>query len=63
MLRLILFFKFLTFSLYAYIDTDLDGVADNDDMCPNTLITDLVDLSGCSKKSLVSPQHFSFITG
>jgi len=41
----------------------MDGVADSDDMCPNTLITDLVDLSGCSKKSLVSPQHFSLIVG
>jgi len=63
MLRFIFFIIFSTFSLYAYIDTDMDGVADSDDMCPNTPITDLVDLSGCSKKSLVSPHHFSLIVG
>jgi len=56
-------FLVLTFSLYAYIDTDMDGVLDSDDMCQNTPMTDLVDLSGCSKKSLVSPHHFSLIVG
>jgi hypothetical protein len=37
----------------------LDGVADIDDKCPNTPLTDLVDLSGCTIQNLVSPHHFS----
>jgi len=49
--------------LSAYSDYDLDGVEDADDKCPNTLITDLVDIDGCTIKSLVSPHHFDIIVG
>jgi len=54
---------FLSVSLFAYEDTDMDGVEDSLDKCPNTLITDLVDINGCTKKSLVSPHHFDIIVG
>jgi hypothetical protein len=36
--------------LFAYVDSDMDGVEDKDDLCPNTLMTDLVDLNGCTIK-------------
>jgi len=49
--------------LLAYSDSDLDGIEDRYDNCPNTLITDLVDINGCSIKSLKSNHHFDIITG
>jgi len=49
--------------LFAYVDSDMDGVEDKDDHCPNTLITDLVDLKGCRVTSLLSPHHFTFLVG
>lgn len=49
--------------LLSYIDSDMDGVEDKDDLCPNTLITNLVDTTGCSIKSLISPHHFSLTAG
>jgi len=52
-----------TIGLYAYEDSDMDGVEDSIDKCPNTLITDLVDINGCVIKSLVSPHHYDFILG
>jgi len=60
-----LFLLLLLFSLasFAYTDSDMDGVPDADDHCLNTPMTDLVDLSGCTKKSLISPHHFSVIGG
>ena len=53
----------LTASLFAYNDSDLDGVADEIDRCPNTPLTDLADANGCSKESLVSNNHFDIIIG
>jgi len=49
--------------LLATSDFDMDGVEDSIDNCPNTPITDLVDINGCTIKSLVSPHHFDIITG
>ena len=37
-------------SLLAYEDSDLDGVEDKLDQCPNTSFSDLVDIRGCTKK-------------
>ncbi len=42
-------FFFSTY-LFAFNDSDLDGVSDNIDRCPNTGSLDLVDRLGCSKK-------------
>ncbi len=53
----------LPLNLLAYDDSDLDGVEDLQDRCPNTLITDLVDINGCSIRSLVSPHHYDIIVG
>jgi hypothetical protein len=53
----------MTQVLFAYVDSDMDGVEDKHDSCPNTLMTDLVDLSGCVIESLVSPHHFSVMAG
>ncbi len=54
---------FLSSSLFAYVDSDMDGVEDAVDSCPNTPFSDLVDISGCTKKSLVSPHHYDIIFG
>lgn len=53
----------LSTSLYAYMDSDFDGVEDAQDKCPNTPFTDLVDISGCSVQSLVSPHSVDIIVG
>jgi len=60
LLALILCFNL---SLVAYDDFDMDGVDDAIDKCPNSLLTDLVDINGCVKKSLVSNHHFDIILG
>ena len=39
----------LSSALFAYTDSDMDGVADSMDKCPNTPLTDLVDVNGCTK--------------
>jgi len=49
--------------LFAYSDYDMDGVDDKIDKCPSTPMSDLVDLEGCTKKSLTSPHHFDIIFG
>ncbi len=54
---------FLSSSLFAYVDSDMDGVEDKLDTCPNTPFSDLVDINGCTKKTLVSPHHFDIIVG
>jgi len=53
----------LTINLYAYTDNDMDGVDDAIDRCPNSLLTDLVDINGCTKKSLISPHSYDIIVG
>jgi hypothetical protein len=55
-------------SLVAYSDSDLDGVDDAVDKCPNTPMFDLVDATGCTKKRLKvqtfnTVSHYDFITG
>ncbi len=49
--------------LFAYIDSDLDGVADTTDQCPNTPLTELVDIKGCSIEALESTQHYDIVIG
>ncbi|WP_297442231.1 DUF3187 domain-containing protein [Sulfurimonas sp.] len=50
-------------SLLASVDSDMDGVDDTIDQCPNTPFTDLVNSVGCTKKSLISKHHFDVIVG
>ena len=63
MYRLIKLFLILSIYLLAYSDMDMDGVDDRVDKCPNTPLTELVDLSGCTIKRLVSPHHFDISVG
>lgn len=64
MKKIILLLSLLvSLTLSAYDDSDFDGVEDSLDRCPNTSFTDLVDISGCSVKSLVSPHHYDIIVG
>lgn len=58
-----------TTQLFAFSDIDMDGVEDKNDRCPNTPMSDLVDINGCSKKTLkiinnyTSLHHFDIIVG
>ncbi len=59
-------FIFIATSLFAYIDADMDGVADSLDKCPNTPFMELVDKRGCTKKVLIpksKKHHFDIIVG
>jgi hypothetical protein len=49
--------------LLAYEDSDLDGVENTLDRCPNTPFSELVDINGCSVKSLISSHKFDLIVG
>ena len=53
----------LPLALFAYEDYDMDGVDDAIDKCPNSLITDLVDINGCTTKELVSPHNYDIVLG
>ncbi|WP_373002984.1 DUF3187 domain-containing protein [Sulfurimonas sp.] len=53
----------LSVSLLAYSDSDMDGVDDKLDQCPNTPFSELVDINGCTTKYLESPHHFDIILG
>ncbi len=57
----------LSSGLFAYSDSDMDGVANSVDKCPNTPLTDLVDINGCSIKKLsvkkASKGHADIIIG
>ena len=59
----ILLFVLVVASLSAYSDYDLDGVEDTKDRCPNSLMSELVDIKGCAVKSLESPYNFDIIVG
>ncbi len=52
-----------TMTLFAFTDSDLDGVDDSVDKCPNTPIMDLVDANGCSIKSLITSERYDIIFG
>jgi len=63
----IFYLLLLPLILLAYSDSDLDGVADEHDKCPNSEMTDIVDMSGCTIEKLISPEenqhHFDLIVG
>jgi len=50
-------------TLFAYVDSDFDGVDDSSDRCPNTPFMELVDINGCTTKSLVPPSSLDIIIG
>jgi hypothetical protein len=49
----------------AFLDDDLDGVANEDDLCPNSALTDIVDATGCpvSKITFKKEHHFDITAG
>jgi len=61
--KIIKLFLLLSITLVAYSDMDMDGVDDSVDQCPNTSLTELVDLTGCTIKELKSPHHFDITVG
>ncbi len=48
-----------------YLDDDMDGVENEDDLCPNSAITDIVDERGCviEKVDFKSGHHFDITLG
>lgn len=44
----------VTASLFGYSDTDLDGVSDTKDLCPNTSMELIVDQNGCPERKTVT---------
>ena len=66
-LLILMTFGLLSSGLFAYSDSDMDGVANSVDKCPNTPLTDLVDINGCSIKKLsvkkASKGHADIIIG
>lgn len=57
---LYLLFIVLSINLYAYNDSDMDGVEDQFDQCTNTPFTELVNKYGCTQKS---PHLFNILFG
>lgn len=49
--------------LHAYSDADWDGVEDRFDRCPQTPLSDLVNLEGCTTLKTQSALHYSLISG
>jgi hypothetical protein len=49
--------------LHAYSDADWDGVEDRYDQCPQTPLSDLVDLNGCTTLKTQASIHYSIISG
>lgn len=54
-----------TLSHAAFLDDDLDGVANEDDRCPNSALTDIVDADGCAveKVTFKKERHFDISVG
>jgi len=66
MKRITSFFTLLllcTLSVFAANDSDLDGVEDINDKCPNTPFSDLIDSSGCTTSSLYTSTLYDVIVG
>ena len=61
--KILLLLLSISLTLLAYNDYDMDGVDDKRDQCPNTPFSELVDINGCTTKSLESPHHFDIIFG
>jgi len=49
--------------LFGYSDRDMDGVDDRYDHCPDTALSDLVDLNGCTIKHLRDMGYFDMRIG
>jgi len=67
MKKTVIIYLLFSIILLAYNDSDFDGVADEHDLCPNSTMTDIVDLTGCTVEKLVLPKenlsHFDIVMG
>jgi predicted porin len=54
---------FMATALFAYTDSDMDGVDDAIDKCPNTPLSDLVNVQGCTVKKLERNFNFDIVYG
>ncbi|MGZ5207924.1 MAG: DUF3187 domain-containing protein [Sulfuricurvum sp.] len=61
--KLFLFLLLGSLSVASAGDTDLDGVDDINDKCPNTPFSDLSDTNGCTTTSLYTPTYYDIIMG
>ncbi len=52
--KILLSFGLLNLSLFAYSDSDFDGVSDSKDLCPNTSFDAMVDHNGCPKSKNIT---------
>lgn len=62
-MKKILLFTLLLSGCLLAMDSDIDGVDDAQDRCPNTPFTDLVDKFGCSTQSILTDSHYDIIMG
>jgi len=62
-MKRILFLLLLSSVCLFAIDSDLDGVSDGSDRCPNTPFGDLADDFGCTKKTLYTDTAYDIILG
>lgn len=66
-IKILLLLVFFTVNSQAklFLDNDLDGVANEDDKCPNSKITDIVDKDGCAvdKVAFKKEQHIDISIG
>jgi len=64
MKKYIISLSFLLISnLFAYVDSDFDGVEDSEDKCINTPFSDIVNNDGCTIKSLIKVYNYDIIIG
>ncbi|WP_297442235.1 DUF3187 family protein [Sulfurimonas sp.] len=54
---------FISSALFAYTDSDMDGVDDAIDRCPNTPLSDLVNIHGCTISKLEDDFNFDIVYG
>lgn len=64
-MRFLLLLSLLFVNLLASVDSDMDGVDNDVDQCPNTPFFELVDKTGCTtrKLSLKAEHHFDIMLG
>ena len=66
-MKKIMIYLLFSVMLLAYNDSDFDGVADEHDLCPNSEMTDIVDLTGCTIEKLINKEdklhNFDIIMG
>ncbi len=61
----LIYLIFYTYLHAEFIDDDLDGVANEDDLCPNSQLTEIVDSKGCGIKKITFKEddHFDISVG